>query len=66
VLENLVCVSEYVLEPECVLEFESVCTWKRNQYTFWSCISTNNIATGMVRGDHKYAFNPPKILFRPR
>jgi hypothetical protein len=27
-------------------------------------ISTNNIARGMVRGDRKYAFNPPKICFR--
>jgi hypothetical protein len=27
-------------------------------------ISTNNIATGMVRGGRKYAFNPPKIHFR--
>jgi hypothetical protein len=26
-------------------------------------ISTNNIATGMVRGGRKYAFNPPKICF---
>jgi hypothetical protein len=28
-------------------------------------ISTNNIATGMVRGRRKYAFNPPKVRFRP-
>jgi hypothetical protein len=26
-------------------------------------ISTNNIATGMVRGGRKYAFNSPKIRF---
>jgi hypothetical protein len=26
-------------------------------------ISTNNIATGMVRGGRKYAFNPPKVRF---
>jgi hypothetical protein len=26
-------------------------------------ISTNNIATGMIRDRHKYAFNPPKIRF---
>jgi ribosomal protein L16/L10AE len=26
-------------------------------------ISTNNIARGMVRARHKYAFNPPKIRF---
>jgi hypothetical protein len=24
---------------------------------------TNNIATGMVRARHKYAFNPPKYAF---
>jgi hypothetical protein len=28
-------------------------------------ISTNNIATGMIRARHKYAFNPPKIRFHP-
>jgi hypothetical protein len=27
-------------------------------------ISTNNIATGMVRGGRKYAFNPPKVRFQ--
>jgi hypothetical protein len=30
---------------------------------FFTKISTNNIATGMVRGGHKYAFNLPKIRF---
>jgi hypothetical protein len=27
--------------------------------------SASNIATGMIRGGHKYAFNPLKIRFRP-
>jgi hypothetical protein len=33
-----------------------------NSY-YYSLISTNNIAIGMVRDRHKYAFNPPKIRF---
>jgi hypothetical protein len=28
-------------------------------------ISTNNIATGMVRGGRKIRFRPPKVRFRP-
>jgi hypothetical protein len=34
----------------------------------WIClavISTNNIATGMVRGDRKIRFHPPKVRFHP-
>jgi hypothetical protein len=29
-------------------------------------ISTNNIARGMVRDRHEYAFNPPKYVFNSR
>jgi hypothetical protein len=32
---------------------------------FFFEISTNNIARGMIRARHKYAFNPLKIRFHP-